>query len=61
MLESLQKEEEVKQYQAEKDTNPLSEEVYAKINILRKKINLNQKQINTADNKIDEIKLFMDD
>ncbi len=60
-MESLQKEEEVKQYQAEKDTNPLSEEVYAKINILRKKINLNQKQINTADNKIDEIKLFMDD
>ena len=32
-----------------------------KNSILRKKIMLNQKQISTADNIIDEIKLFLDD
>ncbi len=61
MLEALQKVEDVEQYQAEKGTNPLVDELMQKNSILRKKIMLNQKQISTADNIIDEIKLFLDD
>ncbi len=37
------------------------DELTIKNSILRKKIMLNQKQISTSDNIIDEIKLFLDD
>jgi hypothetical protein len=39
----------------------LVDELTIKNSILRKKIMLNQKQISTSDNIIDEIKLFLDD